>query len=67
MYSSRGIAEIVAVLDSGIDAIERGTDLNRHDLKLLFAPTGDLQETSITNGWAEEYLSLAASFDGLIG
>jgi len=67
LYSSRGVSEIVAVLERGIEAIERGTELNREELTLLFAPTGDLQETSMANGWAEEYLSLSARFDGLIG
>jgi hypothetical protein len=32
-------------------------------LKLLFAPTGDLQETSISGGWAEEFLALSFRFD----
>lgn len=56
----------MAVLDRGILAVELGNELNRDELKLLFAPTGDLQETSIANGWAEEYLSLSAKFDDLI-
>jgi hypothetical protein len=67
LYSSRSISQIIAVLDRGIEALERRSDLNRNELKLLFAPTGDLQETSIANGWAEEYLLLSAKFDGLIG
>jgi hypothetical protein len=67
IYSSRGISEIMAVLQRGIDAIECGTEVNRDELTLLFAPTGDLQETSMANGWAEEYLLLSAQFDGLIG
>jgi hypothetical protein len=67
VYSSRSISEIVAVLEGAIETIERGAELNRGELKLLFAPTGALQETSLENGWAEEYLSLSAKFDGLIG
>jgi hypothetical protein len=32
-------------------------------LRVLFAPTGPLQETSISSGWAREFLDLAARFD----
>jgi hypothetical protein len=66
LYSSTGTAEIVAVLNRGIESIERRTQLNRYELKLLFAPSGELQETSIANGWAVEYLLLSKQFDGLI-
>jgi hypothetical protein len=66
-WSTRSIAEIAGVLDRAIEASERGTKLNYDELKVLFAPTGDLQETAIANGWAEEYLLLSARFDDLIG
>ena len=65
-WAARSGPEIVAVLDRGIEAIEHGKEVNRDELRLLFAPTGDLQETSIANGWAEEYLSLSARFDDRI-
>jgi hypothetical protein len=32
-------------------------------LRLLFGPTGPLQETSIASGWADEFLLLAARVD----
>ena len=32
-------------------------------LNVLFAPTGSLQEHSISNGWSDEYLRLAEQFD----
>ena len=32
-------------------------------LRLLFAPTGSLQEAAVASGWADEYLKLAARFD----
>jgi hypothetical protein len=62
-----GIREIVAILNRGIEALERGSNMNRDELRLLFAPTGALQETSIDNGWGDEYLLLSAQFDRLIG
>jgi hypothetical protein len=35
-------------------------------LGLLFAATGDLQEISIANGWADEFLKLAEAVDAYI-
>jgi hypothetical protein len=67
VWSATGVSEIVAILDRGIESLERGTELNRDELKLLFAPTGALQETSIDNGWPSEYRLLSAEFDSLSG
>jgi hypothetical protein len=60
------ISEIVNVLDRGIKSLESKGELNREELKLMFAPTGDLQETAMANGWSIEYLLLSAQFDSLI-
>jgi hypothetical protein len=35
----------------------------RRKLRLLFAPTGNLQETSISGGWADKFLALSSRFD----
>jgi hypothetical protein len=66
-WSSTGVLGIVAILDRGIKSLALGTELNRDELKLLFAPTGAFQETSIENGWSHDYLLLSAEFDRLIG
>ncbi len=66
VWSSHGVSEIVAILDRGIDSLTCDAVLNRHELELLFAPTGALQETSMANGWATEYLLLSEEFDHLI-
>jgi hypothetical protein len=66
LWSSTSVSEIVAVLDRGIESLVHGGELNRNELKLLFAPTGALQETSMDNGWSDEYLLLSAEFDRLI-
>ena len=44
-------------------ALEEYSPAHLEHLKLLFAPTGSLQELSIIGGWAEEYLRLAAEMD----
>ena len=36
------------------------------DLLILFAPTGSLQEISISSGWSDEYMKLASRFDKII-
>ena len=36
-------------------------------LKTLFAPTGSLQELSLSSGWGHEFMQLAARFDALNG
>ena len=66
VYSSTGVVEIVGILNRGIESLANETPLNRDELKLLFAPTGALQETSMDNGWASEYFLLSKRFDGLI-
>jgi hypothetical protein len=60
-------SEIVEVLDHAIESLVLGTELDRAELVLLFAPTGALQETSMANSWSGEYLVLSSQFDRLIG
>ena len=66
LCASSDISTIVAMLDRGIESLARGAALNRVELKTLFAPTGALQETSMSNGWSNEYITLAAEFDELM-
>ena len=37
-----------------------------YKLKLEFAPTGNLQELSISNGWGKAFLKIAEEFDDVI-
>ncbi len=48
--------ELISALDS-----ESIPDLRL--LGALFAPTGPIQEVSLSSGWAEEFLRLAEKFD----
>lgn len=50
-------------LDTLIAALEAGRLPSRLDLSILFAPTGPIQEVSISSGWADEFLVLASRFD----
>ena len=34
-------------------------------VKIVFGPTGPLQEIAMSNGWDDEYMALSAEFDDL--
>lgn len=55
-----------ADIDSWIDKIKDDCSSDISQLKLLFAPTGGIQEVAVSSGWGEEYLALARSFDEAI-
>ena len=56
-------ADAIRELDVQIAAINAGKPPPRSDLAVLFAPTGQIQEVSLSSGWADDFLSLAARFD----
>jgi hypothetical protein len=60
------VEEAVEDIDQHIDRLRRG-DLSKIEyLTLLFAPTGSLQEISISCGWGERFIYLSARFDRAI-
>lgn len=50
-------------IDGYIDWIRRGEPRDWIKLKILYAPTGVLQDLSLSNGWGERFLDLAERFD----
>lgn len=66
-WAHTNLANIDALLDLAINELQNGRLPNLSDLRLLFAPTGSLQETSLSNGWANTFLMLAEEFDRIIG
>ena len=46
--------------------VESGTLPRRLDLEVLFAPTGPIQEVSVSSGWGQEFLRLAARVDAAV-
>ena len=50
----------ISEIDSVIIALENGSIPEIRD---LFAPTGLIQEVSLSSGWAQEFLELAEQFD----
>jgi hypothetical protein len=57
-------AEVIAVLDRELRSLEDSGRLrNGVELASLFAPTAEIQEISMANGWSDEYLRLSSRFD----
>lgn len=62
-WSSMTVREISDFIRDQLEAIEKRRPINKSELRLLFAPTGDLQETSNDNGWAGQYLVISSVVD----
>ena len=52
--------QAIAEIDSIIAALENGSI---PEIGALFAPTGPIQEVSLSSGWGNEFLELAERFD----
>jgi hypothetical protein len=55
--------EAVAEIQGHLERVDHCDYSQLFDLEVLFAPTGPIQETSMSSGWAYEYLAVAARFD----
>jgi hypothetical protein len=60
------VEEVVDDINQHIERLRRGDLSKIDDLRLMLAPTGSLQEISISSGWGEGFLHLAARFDRAI-
>ncbi len=52
--------QAISEIDSIIRELENGLV---PDMRVLFAPTGPVQEVSLSSGWEQEFLELAERFD----
>ncbi len=59
------VQHLINDLDREVDRLKIKDHTVLRDLEILFAPTGSLQEISISNGWSDEFLVLAQEFDHL--
>jgi hypothetical protein len=50
-------------IDALIEGVRNGQLPDATQLRVLFAPTGPLQEVSLSSGWADAYLALADRID----
>ncbi len=53
----------VEELDSLLALVDSGVLPDRHKVSVLFAPTGPIQEVSLSNGWADAFVKLAERYD----
>jgi hypothetical protein len=56
-------ADALAELDGFISHIEAGRSFDGSKLSILFAPTADIQEVSVSSGWGDEFCRIAERFD----
>jgi hypothetical protein len=53
-------------IDALIALVSKGAVPDRRQLAVLFAPTGPIQEISISSGWGETFLELAERLDAVM-
>lgn len=58
--------EACAEVDELISKVRSGNPGKSLDYKILFAPTGSLQDVSLSSGWSDEFLKLADLADQAI-
>ena len=56
-------AAAVAEIQSMLAVVEAGELPDRTSVSVLFAPTGPIQEVSLSSGWADAFLQLAERYD----
>jgi hypothetical protein len=56
-------SEAIFELDSFINRIQSDISFSKIELSILFAPTGPIQEVSLSSGWGDEFLRVAQDFD----
>jgi hypothetical protein len=64
LWSSwEGTNDALEEIDGLLNQLKEGQFPSQGSLKLLFLPTGPIQEVSISSGWGHEFLELAKRFD----
>ena len=53
-------------IDALIALVSNGASPDRRQLAVLFAPTGPIQEVSVSSGWSEMFLELAERLDAVM-
>ena len=52
--------QAMAEIDAIITSLEKGS---LPEIRVLFAPTGPIQEVGLSSGWGRQFLELAEQFD----
>ena len=64
-WSDASAKEITETLQEQIKRIDEGKKVSIKTISYLMLPAGPLQDTSIDNDWAQEFLQLSEEFDGI--
>ena len=56
-------AAAVGEVEALLAIVEAGGLPDRTSISVLFAPTGPIQEVSLTSGWADAFLKVAECYD----
>jgi hypothetical protein len=64
--SWRDAAHALEELDDIIATLRAGQMPDRLQMRVLFAPTGSIQEVSLSSGWGGEFIALANAFDAVM-
>jgi len=62
-WSSLAVEELISKLEDELYKLKNSQQFNLEQLKFLFAPTGPIQDTSIDNGWGDQYLEISDVID----
>lgn len=55
--------EALSEIDGFISLIKTGGSFDGSQLSILFAPTGDIQEVSMSSGWGDRFCQVARRFE----
>ena len=60
------VQDALEEFDALIACLRKNDLPSRLELSVLFAPTGPIQELSVSSGWGDEFLVLANEFDATL-
>ena len=62
-WANMSVEDIIQELESEIVKAKNSQPIDSKLLGILFAPTGAIQETSIDNGWGDDFLRISELID----
>lgn len=65
-WAHMSVEELITRLETEISKAKNLQPIDAKFLSLLFAPTGAIQETSIDNGWGNDFLRISEVIDELL-
>ncbi|HEX2076365.1 MAG TPA: hypothetical protein VHG08_01615 [Longimicrobium sp.] len=64
--SWRDADDALEEVDGLIHELEAGRLPTRHEVSIIFAPTGPMQEAALSSGWGNEFLAVANRCDAAV-